>query len=52
MEDSQNRDKTEVLRAIGTNVKQARLLRGFTQQMLAEATGLSTNCISLIERRR
>ena len=50
MEESQNRDKAEVLRAIGTNVKQARLLRGFTQQMLAEATGLSTNFISLIER--
>ena len=50
MEDSQNRDKAEVLHAIGTNIKQARLLRGFTQQMLAEATGLSTNFIWLIER--
>ncbi|MBR0491166.1 MAG: helix-turn-helix transcriptional regulator [Clostridia bacterium] len=50
MEDSQNRDKAEVLRAIGKNIKQARLLRGMTQQMLAETTGLSTNFISLIER--
>lgn len=50
MEDSQNRDKAEVLRAIGKNIKQARLLRGMTQQMLAENTGLSTNFISLIER--
>ena len=50
MDDTQNRDKAEVLKVIGTNVKQARLLRGFTQQMLAEATGLSTNFISLIER--
>lgn len=50
MEDLQNRDKAEVLRAIGKNIKQARLLRGMTQQMLAETTGLSTNFISLIER--
>ena len=49
MEDSQNRDKSEVLCAIGKNIKQARSLRGFTQQMLAEATSLSTNFISLIE---
>lgn len=52
MEDTQNTDKAEVLKAIGKNIRQARLLRGLTQQMLADSTGLSTNFISLIERRR
>jgi len=52
MEDTQNTDKTDVLKVIGKNIRQARLLRDMTQQMLADNTGLSTNFISLIERRR
>lgn len=43
-------EKSEVLNIIGKNIKQARLLRGFTQEMLANGIDKSTNFISLIER--
>jgi transcriptional regulator with XRE-family HTH domain len=36
----------------GTNVRQARLQRGWTQEDLAHATGLATVQISRIERGR
>lgn len=50
MEDTHSEEKIEVLNTISTNLKQARLLRGFTQDMLATSIGKSTNFISLIER--
>ena len=39
-----------VLEQFGANVRQARLKRGWTQEELAEASGLATVQISRIER--
>lgn len=48
MEEKQ--EKSEVLGKIGKNIKQARLLKGITQESLAEKLGKSTNFVSLVER--
>ena len=44
------KEKSDVIKRIGLNIKQARLLKGFTQEMLSEKINKSTNFISLIER--
>lgn len=41
--------KPDVLQTIGKNVKQIRLLRGFSQQNLADDLDKSVNLISLLE---
>lgn len=43
-------EKSNILQVIGSNIKRARLLRGFTQEALSERLDTSTNFISLIER--
>ena len=43
-----NEDK--ILTQIGNNIKTARLLKGYTQEYMAEKLNKSTNFISLIER--
>lgn len=40
----------ETLKRIGINIKIARVLKGFTQEQVAEQLNKSTNFISLIER--
>lgn len=40
----------ETLKRIGTNIRIARVLKGFTQEYIAERLNKSTNFISLIER--
>lgn len=43
-------EKSEVLSIIGKNIKQSRLLKGLTQEVLGEKIHKSTNFVSLIER--
>ena len=43
-------EKSEVLKRVGQNIKQARMLKGITQEVLSERINKSTNFISLIER--
>ena len=42
-------ERSEVLKVIGKNIKQARRLKGMTQDALSESIDTSTNFISLIE---
>lgn len=42
--------KDSILEQIGSNIKTARLLKGYTQEYLAEKLNKTTNFISLIER--
>lgn len=41
--------KSDVLQTIGKNIKQIRLLRGFSQQTLADDLDKSINFVSLLE---
>lgn len=43
-------ERADVLSIIGQNIKQARLLRDLTQEVLSEKINKSTNFVSLIER--
>ena len=43
-------EENEIFQKIGNNIKNARILNGFTQEYLAEKLNKSTNFISLIER--
>lgn len=43
-------EKIDVLKVVGQNIKQARLLRGLTQEVLSEKINKSTNFVSLVER--
>lgn len=43
-------EKSDVLKIVGQNIKQARLLSSLTQEALAEKLNKSINFISLIER--
>lgn len=43
-------EKAEILKTVGQNIKKARLLKGFTQEMFAEKIDKSTNFVSLVER--
>jgi transcriptional regulator with XRE-family HTH domain len=42
--------KSEILKQIGANLRQARLEREFTQERLAELSGLHSNYVGGIER--
>lgn len=43
-------DDNHILESVGKNIRQARLLRGLTQEALAEKLNKSINFVSLIER--
>lgn len=40
----------KILKKIGTNIKTARVLKGYTQEYLSEKQNKSTNYVSLVER--
>lgn len=40
----------KILKKIGTNIKTARVLKGYTQEYLSEKLNKSTNYVSLVER--
>ena len=42
--------ENKILQKIGNNIKTARILKGFTQESLAEQLNKSINFVSLIER--
>ena len=44
--------KEDIIKILGKNIKQLRLLKGFTQDALAAKLNKSVNLISLVERRR
>ena len=46
---SENSNSDSVLKALGKNIRQNRLLKGLTQESLAESIGKSTNFVSLAE---
>ncbi len=42
--------KSDILKILGTKIKEARLKKGWTIEQLAEAVNLSTNFLGLVER--
>ena len=42
--------ENNVLKKIGTNIKTARILKGYTQEYVAEKMNKSTNFVSILER--
>lgn len=42
--------ENNVLKKIGTNIKTARILKGYTQEYVAEKLNKSTNFVSILER--
>ena len=49
MQDKKN--KSNILKKVGANIKQIRLLKGYTQEALASKLNKTVNLVSLVERR-
>lgn len=48
MEEKTN--KSNILQVLGKNIKQIRLLKGYTQEYLADKLNKTVNFVSLVER--